>query len=60
MPGLNGAAVTAAGIDFAYQVAGEKLASQLNTIDKVDAKLGVLIGALVTLATFYIATAHGG
>jgi hypothetical protein len=43
-------------IDFAYQVAVEKLASQLDTGDKVDAKLGVVIGAVVALAALYGAT----
>jgi hypothetical protein len=46
------------GIDFAYQVASEKLAVQLDTIDKVDSKLGVVIGALVALAVLYSSTAR--
>jgi hypothetical protein len=43
-----------------YQVSAEKLASQLETLHKVDAKLGVLIGALVTLASLYTATVKTG
>lgn len=57
MPELSDNAATPDGIDFAYQVAAAKLASQLDTIDKLDAKLGVLIVALVTLASLYTATA---
>jgi hypothetical protein len=60
MPELSDSVATADGIDFAYQVSAEKLASQLETIDKVDAKLGVLIAALVTLASLYTATAKSG
>jgi hypothetical protein len=57
MPDLRDTVATPDGIDFAYQVAAEKLSSQLDVIDKLDAKLGVLIGALVTLASLYTATA---
>lgn len=60
MPESSATAATPDGIDFAYQVAASKLASQLDTIDKLDAKLGVLIGALVTLASLYTATAKTG
>ena len=60
MAQLSNTAATPDGIDFAYQVAAAKLASQLDTIDKLDAKLGVLIGALVTLASLYTATAKTG
>lgn len=41
----------------ADQVAAARLSSQLDAIDKVDANLGVLIGALVTLASLYTASA---
>ncbi len=60
MPELSNTVATPEGIDFAYQVAAAKLSSQLDTIDKLDAKLGVLIGALVTLASLYTATAKSG
>jgi hypothetical protein len=60
MPDLSDTVATPDGIDFAYQVAAAKLSSQLDTIDKLDAKLGVLIGALVTLASLYAATANSG
>ena len=60
VPELSDTVATPDGIDFAYQVAAAKLSSQLDTIDKLDAKLGVLIGALVTLASLYAATAKSG
>ena len=41
MPELSDTVATPDGIDFAYQVAAAKLSSQLDTIDKLDAKLGV-------------------
>src|SRR5665213_999691 len=51
---------TAEAIDFAYGVAADKLASQLDTGDKLDSKLGVVIGALVALAALYTSTTNGG
>jgi hypothetical protein len=50
MPEWIDTVATPDGIDFAFQVAAAKLSSQLDTIDKLDSKLDVLIGALVTLA----------
>ncbi|MFZ0180276.1 MAG: hypothetical protein WAL84_10470 [Candidatus Dormiibacterota bacterium] len=47
MPELSDAMATSDGIDSACQVAAVKLSSQLDAIDKLDAKLSVLIGALV-------------
>lgn len=46
----------ASAIDFAYEVAAEKLAAQLDLIDKLDAKLGVVIGAVVAVAAVYAST----
>jgi hypothetical protein len=57
MPELSDTVATPDGIDFAYQLAAEKLSSQLDIIDRLDAKVGALIGALVTAASRYTATA---
>ncbi len=44
-------------IDFAFAVATNKLSEQLSTADQVDAKLGVVIAALASVAALYSATA---
>jgi hypothetical protein len=54
--GLPPAAPDEDAIDFAYQVASDKLAFKLATIDTIDAKLGVVIGTLVALAALYAST----
>jgi hypothetical protein len=47
----------AEGIDFAFEVATDKLSAQLTTADQVDTKLGVLIAALASVTALYSATA---
>jgi hypothetical protein len=42
MPELSDTVATPDGIDFAYQLAAEKLSSQLDIIDRLDAKVGAL------------------
>jgi hypothetical protein len=57
MTAVAPAGVSPDSIDFAYQVAADKLAAQLDTGDKIDSKLGVVIGAVVAIAALYATTA---
>lgn len=43
MPEVSDAVATPDRIDFTYKVAAGKLASELDTVDTLDAELGVLV-----------------
>lgn len=51
-------AVVPTAIDLVYDVAGTKLTQQLASIEQLDNKAGVLMGALVAVTGVFLATGH--
>jgi hypothetical protein len=47
-----------AAIDLVYEVARTKLSEQLTSIEQLDTKAGVLVGALVAATGVFLATGH--